>query len=150
MTESVRPDPSTSDPRDPLAFVAVASASRRHDGWTPDRQRAFIDALARIGIVSAAARSVRMSAKSAYALRKRAGEASGFVCAWNAALRQGRAQVLDLSIERAFNGEIVPVFYRGLQIGQRVRHDNRLLMAALRVMDPVSDRAAHPFTGEVE
>ena len=29
-------------PRDPLAFDPVPSASTRHDGWTPERQRGFV------------------------------------------------------------------------------------------------------------
>jgi len=130
------------DASDPLVFTPVPSARSRHDGWTPERQRAFIDALAQIGVVAAAARSVGMSAKSAYALRKRAGEESGFARAWDVALRQGRAMAIDLSIERVFNGETVPIFYRGRQIGERVRHDNRLLIAALRVIGPARARAA--------
>lgn len=148
MTDSsLPPPPPEADPADPLAFTPVPSASSRHDGWTPERQTAFIAALAQIGVVSAAARSVGMSAKSAYGLRKRAGEDSGFVRAWELALREGRVQALDLSIERTLQGETVPVFYRGLQVGERTRYDNRLLMAALRVMNPVYGRAAPAATG---
>ena len=43
----------------------------RHDGWTPDRQAAFIDALAHSGCVDEACRSVGMGRASAYALRAR-------------------------------------------------------------------------------
>lgn len=43
---------------DPLAFTPVPLARSRHDGWTPRRQRLFIDRLALIGLVSAAAKSV--------------------------------------------------------------------------------------------
>jgi hypothetical protein len=69
-------------PADPFAFEPVPSASSRHDGWTPERQRAFIAELARIGMVSAAAPSVGMSRKSAYELLKRAGPESGFARVW--------------------------------------------------------------------
>ena len=119
-------------PDDPLTFTPVPTASARHDGFTPARQREFIVQLARIGVVSAAAKAVGMSAKSAYALRKRAGEESGFAAAWDCAVEEGRARALDLSIERCIGGESVPVFYGGRQIGQHVRYDNRLLIAALR------------------
>jgi hypothetical protein len=68
-----------------LAFDPAPSASRRHDGWTPERQRRFIAALQEIGMVSAAAASVGMSRKSAYSLLKRAGPDSSF------ALRLGRS-----------------------------------------------------------
>ena len=41
----------------------------RHDGWTADRQIAFMDALAASGCVANAARTVGMSMRSAYRLR---------------------------------------------------------------------------------
>jgi hypothetical protein len=44
------------DSLDDFPFDPVPSASPRHDGWTPERQRGFIDALARVGIVAAAPR----------------------------------------------------------------------------------------------
>jgi hypothetical protein len=151
MTDSSPPSPPPeADPNDPFAFTPVPSASSRHDGWTPDRQRGFIDALMQIGVVNAAARSVGMSAKSAYALRKRAGEDSGFVRAWDVALREGRAQALDLAIERAIHGEAIPIFYRGRQVGRKVRHDNRLLIAALRALDPAASHAARDDAERLE
>ena len=116
---------------DILAFAPVPSASARHDGWTPARQREFIDQLARIGVVAAAARAVGLSAKSAYALRKRAG-AESFAAAWDAALAEGRDNATDTAIDRALNGVATPVFYRGRQIGERRRFNDRLLIAALR------------------
>ncbi|MGG9078526.1 hypothetical protein, partial [Escherichia coli] len=82
------PDPAAPAATD-LALTPVPSGSTRHDGWTPERQRAFLQQLARIGVVSAAAGAVGMSAKSAYALRKRAG-AESFAAAWEAALGEGR------------------------------------------------------------
>lgn len=119
---------------DPLAFAPVASTTNRHDGWTPDRQRGFIAALVEIGVVSAAAKSVGLSAKSAYALRRRAGPDSGFARAWDFALGEGQSRALDTAIDRATTGMAVPVFYRGRQVGEWRRHDNRLLFAALRAI----------------
>ena len=60
----------------------------RHDGWTPERQRAFIGALADTGSVSRAARYVNMSPEGAYYLRRRPG-AESFPRAWEAALDLG-------------------------------------------------------------
>ncbi|RHW16321.1 hypothetical protein D1610_15875 [Sphingomonas gilva] len=142
MTDSPAPDAAT----DPLAFAPVKTAAR-HDGWTPARQRDFIAQLARIGVVGAAAKAVGMSAKSAYALRKRAGEGSGFAAAWAGALDIGRARALSLAIDRALNGEATPVFYRGRQIGERRRYDNRLLLAALRAIDPAARTAPADLGG---
>jgi hypothetical protein len=97
------------------AFAPVPSATNRHDGWTPERQRLFIRNLARIGVVSAAARAVGMSPKSAYALLRRAGDDSGFAFAWRKALRASRTTVLCAAVDRALNGVETPVFVRGLR-----------------------------------
>lgn len=123
-------------PASMLDFKPIKSASRRHDGWTPEKQRAFIECLATIGVVSAAAKAIGMSPKSAYALLKRAPEESGFAQAWSFAIESGRGRALDTAVERAFHGVVTPIFYRGRQIGERRRFNDRLLMAALRYSDP--------------
>lgn len=122
-------------PPDPFIFAPVPSASTRHDGWTPERQRNFIAALERIGMVAAAARSVGMSRKSAYALLKRAGPGSGFAGAWRAAQAAGRAGARSTAIERAIDGVEIPYFYRGIQRGMRRVYNDALLIAALRATD---------------
>ncbi|MFA6124171.1 hypothetical protein [Sphingomonas sp.] len=144
MRPRFAPPPAMPNPAAPaapdIAFTPVPSGSTRHDGWTPERQRAFLEQLARIGVVSAAAGAVGMSAKSAYALRKRAG-AESFVAAWEAALGEGRDRARDLAIERALTGTATPIFYRGRQIGERRVFDNRLVLAVLRAMPPVEPDA---------
>lgn len=122
-------------PAYPFAFDPVPSASNRHDGWTPERQRGFIHALSRIGMVAAAARGVGMSRKSAYALLKRAGPDSGFARAWREAQIVGRTAVFFAAYERAVDGVAVPIFYKGVQVGVRRSYDNRLLIAALRAAE---------------
>lgn len=123
-----------SDSRDPLAFEPVSFARRRHDGWTPERQRLFILALSKIGLVSAAAAALGMSRKSAYALLERAGPESGFARAWREAQAQGRMTAEFTAIERAIDGVEVPYFYRGKQYGVRRVYNDRLLIAALAAM----------------
>jgi molybdenum-dependent DNA-binding transcriptional regulator ModE len=66
----------------------------RHDGWTPERQRAFIQVLSVTGQVSTACRAVGISRKSAYKLLERP-EAESFARAWEAALTEGRRRMLD-------------------------------------------------------
>jgi hypothetical protein len=133
------------DSPDPLAFEPIPSASSRHDGWTAERQRGFIDALATIGMVSAAARAVGMSRKSAYALRDRAGPESGFACAWRAALAEGKDMARATAVDRAINGVEVPYFYRGTQRGVRRVYNDALLIAALRaVARPRDDPKRRP------
>ena len=55
-----------------LAFTPV-TRRYRHDGWTPERQRAFIHALADTGCVDRAARMVKMAQANCHALRRAPG-----------------------------------------------------------------------------
>src|SRR3954453_16488454 len=121
-------------PSDPLAFEPVRFARRRSDGWTPERQRLFILALSKIGMVSAAAAAVGMSRKSAYALLERGGPGSSFARAWEEAQASGRTTVEFTAIERAIDGVEMPYSYRGKQYGVRRVYNDRLLIAALAAM----------------
>lgn len=125
----------TDDDEEEFPFIPVPSASNRHDGWTPERQRAFIAVLARIGIVTWAAAAVGMSRKSAYELLKRSGLDSSFARAWNEAQAMGRVNAIFTGVDRALNGVEVPYFYGGLQRGTRRVYDDRLLAAALRAIE---------------
>lgn len=122
-------------PRNPLAFDTV-ELRHRHDGWTPERQVDFIRALAECGCVDAAYRRVGISTSAAYALRARA-EAQSFRCAWDAALDQAIRRLSDAAFSRAIHGVATPIFYKGEQIGERRRYDERLTMFLLRYRDPV-------------
>jgi hypothetical protein len=138
MRDSPTPDP------DQIPFTPVTVAPR-HDGWTPKRQRAFIDALAQIGCVTAAAKHVGMTPKSAYRLRNHA-DAASFAAAWEIAIDLGRANADDAAITRALHGEVIPVFYRGNQIGERRKYNDKLLLAVLRRQ--VAPRAAPALDGD--
>ena len=138
-------DDSTSD--NVSDFDPVASAFTRHDGWAPERQRIFIHALGKIGMVSAAAAAVGMSRKSAYALLRRAGPDSSFARAWRDAQSEGRCKVSLVAIDRALNGVEIPYFYRGIQRATRRVYDDRLLIAALRAAERAADRTAGAPTG---
>lgn len=108
----------------------------RHDGWTPDRQERFIEALAETACVEEACRAVGMSVTSAYALRRRV-DAAHFRHAWEGALDYGIRRLGDVLIGRAIAGVPVPHFYKGEQVGEHRRYDNRLAMWLLRYRDPV-------------
>ncbi|MDP5277604.1 hypothetical protein Q9Q95_01605 [Sphingomonas sp. DG1-23] len=112
-------------------FPPVPRKCNRHDGWTPARQKAFIDALADTGSVRRAAAMVNMSQANAYALRRAAG-AEGFRRAWDSALDFGLARLKDLAFERAIEGELVPVFVGGKLMGFRRKHNDALLIFCLR------------------
>ena len=122
MTDSLSPD-----------FLPAASR-RRIAGWTPARQAAFVAALFDGHSVRAAAASVGLTAQSAYALRRRS-DAADFAQAWDLALDAGAMKLADTALDRALNGERRTVWYRGKAVGERVIHDNRLLIALLTRRD---------------
>ena len=66
------------------AFEPVPRKYRR-DGWTPERQQAFIAALADTGNVTAACEHVGMTTEGVYYLRRQPG-AESFARAWEVAL----------------------------------------------------------------
>jgi hypothetical protein len=103
----------------------------RHDGWTPERQIAFIHALADTGCVDRAARMVNMAQTNCYAL-KRAPGAEAFRRAWEAALDYGLARLKDIAFERAIEGELIPVFSQGKLMGYRRKRSDALLIFCLR------------------
>ena len=117
-------------------FTPVPTRAR-HDGWTPDKQEAFIDALAETACVEEACRVVGMHVSGAYALRRRP-DAAAFRRAWDGALDFGVKRLGDALIGRALSGTPVPHFYKGEQVGEHRRYDNQLAMWILRHRDPVN------------
>src|SRR4051812_30600935 len=103
----------------------------RHDGWTPERQKAFIEALADTGCVTRAAAMVNMSQANCYALRRAPG-AESFRRAWDAALDFGLKRLKDIAFERAIEGQLVPVFVAGKLVGFCRQHNDALLLFCLR------------------
>lgn len=121
--------------RDPLAFDPVVLRAR-WDGWLPDKQHDFIRALAETACVEDSCRRVGMSVTSAYTLRARP-EAQSFRLAWDAALDMSISRLSDAALSRAIYGVPVPHFYKGEQVGEHRRYDERLTMWLLRYRDPV-------------
>ncbi len=119
------PPPALADSFDPVLL------RYRHDGWTPARQRAFIEHLADTLCVATAAARVGMSEQSAYALRRRPG-AEGFAAAWDAALRRGiSGQARSRFVDLAVNGRLVRRFYQGKLIAEDRVYSERLLLALI-------------------
>lgn len=96
---------------DLLDFAAVPRKTRRVDGWTPDRQRAFVAALSASGSPRRAALAIGMAPWGAEQLRKAKGS-EGFRAAWDQAMaiaeRNGAMRlssgVADVAARSAFLG----------------------------------------------
>jgi hypothetical protein len=114
-------------------FAAVP-VSARTDGWTPEKQIAFIHELATTACVATAARNVGMSRESAYRLRLRP-DAESFREAWERAIDFGLHRLGEEALNRAINGVPVPIFYKGQQVGERRHFDERLTQFLLRTRD---------------
>jgi hypothetical protein len=120
------------------ALPAPLTASRRADGWSPDRQRAFLEGIADGQSVEAACRAVGLSVASAYAFRRRAAGAA-FALGWRAAILVARDIIADRLLARALEGQEESWTRADGSIGTRRRFDNRLAMALLARLDRLAE-----------
>lgn len=118
----------------PVDFTPVPLRVR-HDGWTADRQIAFIEALAETACIEEACRRVGVTRQSAYRLRRREC-ANGFRAAWDSALDHALHRLEEAALDRALNGVPRPIFYKGEQVGEWRDYDERLTMFLLRSRRP--------------
>jgi hypothetical protein len=130
------PSRRNAEPKPDLEFDPVVMRERA-DGWLPERQVEFIEALAECGCVSEACERIGMSLSAAYQLRRRP-DAVYFRRAWNAAVAHAIRRLSDAAMSRALHGVVRPVFYQGEQIGERRYFDERLTQFLLRHNDPVN------------
>lgn len=127
----------------PFPFDPVPLRSRR-DGWTPERQRAFIRLLAKGLRPGRAAARLGMRRQGAYALRDRAGGES-FAAAWDkaaaaAARRGSQDRVARGLFARAVTGIAVPIRHRGRIVGVERRYDNAALIRLLGMLDRLDEK----------
>lgn len=125
--------PGADDPL--LGFAPYVHTAPRRNSITPDRQRAFIAALAATGIVTQAARAIGASLEALYRLRHQPG-AEGFSAAWELAIDRGIARLEDCALERAILGEERLVIRQGEVVGRWTRHDTALMLFLLRQRRP--------------
>ncbi|MCH8615766.1 hypothetical protein LZ016_06585 [Sphingomonas sp. SM33] len=116
--------------KEPIINFAPEHVSSRHDGWTAERQIAFIEALAETACVEEACRRVGMSDSSAYRLR-RSPRGAPFRQAWDAALDYALHRLEQAALSRALNGVPRPIFYKGEQVGEWREYDERLTLFLL-------------------
>lgn len=137
MTNQISPDASSRDIDEnghnlaDYHWVPVLKKPRK-DGWSPAKQRAFIEALADTGSVATAAQSVGMTDRSAQMLRRSPG-AESFDRAWAAAINAASTKLMDEAFERALVGSDEPVFDReGNCVGRRFKKSDKMLQFLLR------------------
>lgn len=114
----------------PAPPAVPAPPAQRRDGWTPERQVAFLEALAETHNIAAAAQSVGMTRQSAYKLRVRL-RGEPFDLAWDAAFQTRFDTLAEVAMERAINGIEVPHFHKGELVHTSRRFDERLTVALL-------------------
>jgi len=117
-----------------IPFTPVPLRTRR-DGWTVEKQIAFIEALAETGIVEQACRRVGMSRTSADNLRRRPCGVH-FRRAWQAAIDYAAYRTEEDAHLRSRHGVARPIFYKGEQVGEYRHYDERLTMFLLRSYRP--------------
>ncbi len=101
--------------------------TRQTTGWTADKQRRFIEALAETGCITRAATAVFMTKRSAYGLRARP-EGEAFARAWDMALAQAGGRLLTQAFERALEGGVRRVWKKGELAVEETHPSDRLLM----------------------
>ncbi|MHA6724157.1 hypothetical protein [Sphingomonas sp. RS2018] len=125
----------------------VMTPSRRHDGWTAERQRKFLTHISEGLTVNDACAIVGLSAASAYAFRARA-RGAAFNIGWNAALLLQRNRMVDELTQRAFRGQTDTIVRPDGSTVERHRYDNRLALALLTRLDKIANADLPDRTGD--
>jgi hypothetical protein len=107
----------------------------RHDGLTPARQVAVVQAMAACGCIREACAKVGISPEAVYELRRRP-DAQSFRLAMDLALDGAVDRVEDAVFARAIDGIEVPHYYKGELVGTHRRYDERLALFLLRYRKP--------------
>lgn len=149
MTNGQRRGAGESAPSDP-DFEPV-KLRYRHDGLTPARQVAVVQAMAACGCIREACAKVGVSTEAVYELRRRP-DAQSFRMAMDVALDGAADRVEDAVYARAIDGVEVPHYYKGELVGTHRRYDERLALFILRYRKPArygrhldrADSARHP------
>jgi len=127
------------EPTEPTKPATVANyepvpTNGRHDGWTAERQRRFLETLSETGCVEHACRQAGMSAQSAYRFRLKP-EAENFLKAWNDALRLASTRLRSVPFDRALNGVCEETIKDGEIVSTKRRYSDKLLMFLLSHTD---------------
>ncbi len=117
----------------PIDGLALEGSRNRLAGWSGDRQRLFLAALAETGSVHLASGEARLSARSAYRLRTRS---APFAAAWDTALQLAVGRLSAVAFDRALNGRTEQIYRDDELVGERRIPNDRLLTWLLSRLDP--------------
>mgnify|MGYP003576933196 CR=1 FL=1 len=120
---------------DPLADYAPVTLRARHDGWTAQRQRAFLRALADTGCISEAANAAGITPRSAYRLRNHP-DGEVFAMVWDRALQFATARLMTTAYERALKGGVREMWRDGALVATVRQPSDRVLMWLLDRIAP--------------
>jgi hypothetical protein len=128
MTQNNLPVAPVNDLPPELEFTPI---ERRYQAGrntiTPDRQRAFIRALAETGSVALASKVIGNAGGSLYALKLVPG-AESFAAAWDIAVQRGARQVRDILVDHAINGTPEYIYKDGVLVAERRVFNYRMMM----------------------
>lgn len=105
----------------------------RHDGWTGEARRGFLDALGECGNVRDACRRAGMSNTSAYRVRRIDPE---FGAAWDAALKRAAVSLEAIAFQRATEGAEEIVIRDGREVSRRRKPSDTILRLILQASNP--------------
>lgn len=130
-------------------YEAVTLARHRIDGWTAERQRTFLAALADTGCVSLAAEAADITPRSCYRLRRHP-RAGAFAQAWDEALLIATGRLTAIAFERAIVGTPREVWRGGKLIEERCDPSDKMMMFLLQHLLPRTYGQRGPGDGSVE
>jgi 3-hydroxyacyl-CoA dehydrogenase len=142
-TKNIAAPEASTDERasDPAAEFEPVPLRYRTDGWTPAKQREFVEALRDTGVIRHALAKVGLSEQGLGRLRRRP-EARAFDLACIAAQRLGvRGRLVSTAYERAIEGTLKGRYYHGELVGEERVYNDRLLMFLIGKLGPLLEPA---------
>jgi hypothetical protein len=110
------------------------------------KREAFLDALARTGNVTRAAKAVHVTNRTAYNARN---DDPAFAAAWDAALDAAMDLVLEPeAVRRAVEGVERPVYHQGKKIDSVREYSDTLLIFLLKGGRPAKYRERYEHSGD--
>ena len=117
------------------AEMSVQRLRVRKDGWTAERQREFLAALADTGCVSVAAEAAGIRPRSAYRLRRHPAGAA-FAKAWDEALMVAAGRLTAIAFERAVLGTRREIWRGGQLVAETSIPSDKMMMFLLQHLLP--------------